>query len=408
MNLPFFIARKYFLSGKEKNFINVISIISMVMVAIGTMCLIVALSVFNGLEGLLRSIYGDFDPEVIVAPSQGKSFKISDELLKTIQSTEGVVAITQVVEDNVLVKFKEAQRVVRMKGMSEAFVVHSDIQHSLVSGHFSLVQDSIEYALIGRGIQYDLSLNLNSDFYSLQVYYPKNIVPGVVNPEKLYTLKNIIPGGIFAIEKYYDENFIFVPLTFAIDLLGYGDKRSTLELILGDNVSATQLKKNLQDKLGNAFLVKTGDELHSGLYKILKIEKLFVFIIFTLIIGIASINIFFSLTMLVIEKKKHISVLIAQGASTRSIRNIFLYEGGIVAFTGASIGLLLGLVISFVQQEFGLIGMGMERAVMSVYPVKIEWMDVILTAVAVIFITMAISVKPAIKASKSFSSHTLQ
>ena len=408
MNLSLFIARKYFLSGKKKNFINVISIISMVVVAFGTMSLIVALSVFNGLEGLLRSLYGNFDPDIVITSAEGKSFEWTDDFQKDIESTAGVLAITEVIEDNVLVKYKEAQRVVRMKGVSASFEEHSGIKKAIVSGEFPLIRDSLQYAVIGRGIQYDLSLNLRNEFYSLQVYYPKNIAPGVVNPEQLYTLKNIMPGGIFAIEKYYDDNFIFVPLDFANDLLRYGNKRTSLEIELAENASAQETKETLQETIGETFTVRLGEELHSDLFKTLNIEKIFLLITFTAIIAIASVNIFFSLSMLAIEKKKDISVLIANGASTGLIRKIFLFEGCIIAFSGALIGMVLGLAITFVQQEFGLVGMGMETAVVLNYPVSVEWQDVVITAFLTIVITILASIQPANKASKSFSTQTLQ
>lgn len=408
MNFPFFIARKYFLSGKKKNFINVISIISMVVVAIGTMCLIVALSVFNGLEGLLRGMYGNFDPDVIVKPASGKSFQIEDSNLEKILDTDGVIGASEVIEDNVLVRFKEAQRVVRMKGVSRAFDEHSGIKKAIVSGQFPLVRDSIGYALIGRGIQYDLSVNLRNEFYTLQIYYPRDIGPGVLNPERMYRQKNIIPGGVFAIEKYYDDNFVFVPIEFAKDLLGYNNRISSYEIYLEENASAEELKQEIQSKLGTAFHVISGDELHSDLYKVLKIEKLFVFFILTAIIGIASINIFFSLTMLVIEKKKDIAILFAQGAPESQIRKIFLFEGCIVAFTGALAGLIAGLGVSLIQQEYGIIGMGMNNAVVNSYPVKIEFLDVLITVLAIVIITVLASIKPAIKAGKSFSTNTLQ
>lgn len=408
MNFPFFIARKYFLSGKKKNFINVISIISMVVVAIGTMCLIIALSVFNGLEGLLRSMYGHFDPDIVITPSTGKSFEFDSVYLTQIRATEGVLGVSEVVEDNVLVQYKEAQRLVRMKGVSRDFDEYSGIRNVMVSGQFPLVRDSIGYALIGRGVQYDLSLSLKNDFYTLQMYYPKDIGPGVVNPTRMYNLLNIIPGGIFAIEKYYDDNYVFVPVEFAKNLLNYGNKLSAFDVYLTDGAEATAVKHNLQSTLGANFKVLLGEELHSDLYKVLKVEKLFVFLILVAIIGIASINIFFSLTMLVIEKKKDISVLFAQGASTRLIRNIFLYEGCIVAFTGATIGLVLGVVLSLAQEYYGLVGMGMDSAIVNSYPVEIVFTDVLLTVIAIIVITLLASIKPAIKAGKSFSTHTLQ
>ncbi|WP_424962509.1 FtsX-like permease family protein [Ekhidna sp.] len=408
MNFPFFIARKYFLSGKKKNFINVISIISMVVVAIGTMSLILALSVFNGLEGLLRSMYGNFDPDIVILPTSGKSFKNDAANTQKIRSIKGVLGVAEVVEDNVLVEYKEAQRLVRMKGVSRDFDKYSGIKNVMVSGEFPLVRDSIGYALIGRGVQYDLSLSLKNDFYTLQMYYPKDIGPGVVNPTRMYNLLNIIPGGVFAIEKHYDDNYVFVPIEFAKELLNYEDRLSSFDVYLDGDSNASEVKQRLQNVLGDQFDVKLGEELHSDLYKVLKIEKLFVFLILVSIIGIASINIFFSLTMLVIEKKKDISVLFAQGASAQLIRNVFLYEGCIVAFSGAAVGLILGIGLSLLQQHYGLVGMGMDSAVMNAYPVKIEIPDVLLTILAIIIITVLASIQPAIKAGKSFSTHTLQ
>lgn len=407
MNLPFFIARRYFLSGKKKNFINVISIISMIVVAIGTMCLIIALSFFNGLEGLLRSMYGNFDPDIIVKPATGKSFEFDAELYAQLEETDGVLGVTEVIEDHVLVRYKEAQRVARMKGVSRAFDEFSGIKKAVVAGDFPLVRDSIGYALLGRGVQYDLSLSLKNDFYSLQMYYAKNIDPGVVNPQKMFNILSINPGGVFAIEKYYDENFVFVPIEFAENLLGYNGRRTSFELYVEEGISHEAMKDQLQQQLGDRFLVQTGDELHSSLYKVLKIEKLFIFGILAAIIGIASVNIFFCLTMLVIEKKKDISVLIAQGASSNLIRRIFLFEGYIIAFSGAIMGLFLGLSLSFLQQEYGFISMGMDSAIVNSYPIKVEWIDVLLTVIAIVVITILASIKPAIKAAKSFSAHSL-
>jgi len=408
MNLSFFIARKYFLSGKKKNFINVISIISMLVVAVGTMALIISLSVFNGLEGLLRSMYGHFDPDLVVTPTSGKSFVNKASYMEKIQSAEGVIGFNEVIEDNVLVEYKEAQRLVRMKGVGKDFDRYSGIKNVMVAGQFPLERDSIFYALIGRGVQYDLSLSLRDDFYTLQMYYPKDIGPGVVNPSRMYNLLNILPGGVFAIEKYYDENYVFVPVAFAKQLLNYGDRISSYDIYIDEGANAASVKDKIQQSLGADFKVMIGEELHSDLYKVLKIEKLFVFLILVSIIGIASINIFFSLTMLVIEKKKDISILFAQGASTGLIRNIFLYEGCIVAFSGALIGLVLGVGLSWLQQQFGLIGMGMNSAVMNAYPVKIEALDIVITVLAVTVITILASIQPASKASKSFSTHTLQ
>lgn len=400
---------KHFLPVRRSlNFINVISFISMVVVAIGTASLIIALSVFNGLEGLLRSMYGNFDPDIIIMPAKGKSFQYTDEDFEKVSSLAGVLGVSKVIEDNVLLRYQNSQRVVRMKGVGRAFDKYSGIRNVMVAGEFDLVEDSIGYAIIGRGVQYDLSINLANDFYALQLYYPRNIGPGVVQPDRMYKVLNILPRGIFAIEKYYDENYVFVPIEFAQDLLDYENRISSYDVYLGSEADPATVKANLEKILGREYTVLLGDELHSDLYKILKVEKLFVFLILTAIVGIASINIFFSLTMLVIEKRKDITILFVQGASKRLVRNIFVFAGCIVAFSGAAVGLILGLSVSWLQQEYGIIGMGIQSAVMSSYPVEIQLSDVLVTVFAIITITFLASIQPALRASKTYSISSLQ
>jgi lipoprotein-releasing system permease protein len=403
LNLSFFIAKKYFFSKKKKNFINVISLISMLVVGIGTMALIIVLSVFNGLEGLLRSTYGSFDAEVIVSATQGKSFVYTDDLKTKIEGSEAIDLIAEVIEDNVLIKYKNAQRVVRMKGVSESFIDQQRLQSSLVYGELKLSEEDLNYAIIGRGVQYDLSINPNNDFFSLQVYYPKNIGPGVTNPSKIYNTKRAIPASIFSIEKYYDENYIIVSLDFATDLLSYNQKRTALEISLKPGKDRKKAALALNNLLGDDYTVRSGDQLHADLFKFMKWEKLIVFMTFFLIIAIASINIYFSLTMLVIDKKKDIATLHALGTSKKVIRWVFLSVGMIIAFTGASLGLTLGLIISGLQQEYGFVSMGMQSALMTAYPVIISISDVFLTAFAIIVITLLATIQPAILATKNLS-----
>ena len=377
--------------------------ISMLVVGIGTMALIIVLSVFNGLEGLLRSTYGSFDPEIIVTVNRGKSFVFTDDLREKIESIEAVDLIAEVIEDNVLIKYKNAQRVVRMKGVSESFVHQERLQNSLVYGELKLSEKDLNYAIIGRGVQYDLSINPNNDFFSLQVYYPKNIGPGLTNPSKLYNSKRAIPASVFSVEKYYDENYIIVSLDFAIDLLSYDQKRTALEISLkpGQNEQKAALK--LKNLISDDYIVRSGDELHADLFKFMKWEKLIVFMTFFLIIAIASINIYFSLTMLVIDKKKDIATLYALGASKKVIQVIFLSVGMIISFAGATLGLTLGLMISGLQQKYGFVSMGMQSALMTAYPVIISVSDILITAFSIILITLLATVQPALLSTKNLS-----
>lgn len=381
----------------------------MVVVATGTMALIIALSVFNGLEGLLRSLYSTVDPNLIVMPVEGKTFYYDEDLKKKFRQIEGIQIVTEVAEDNALIRYKDAQRVVRIKGVGDNFAKQGRLDRSIVQGSASLKSDGINYAIIGRGIQYDLTVMPGNDFYALQIYYPKrDINPNALNPDKMLNVSHILPGGVFAIEKYYDENFVYVPIEFAEQLFEYDGKRTSLEIKSDETRTNEELKTQILSSIGADYKVLTNAEIHGDLYRILKTEKFFVFLVFSIIIAIASINIFFSLTMLVIDKKKDVAVLTAIGANSKLIRNVFLIEGALVAFTGAFIGLALGLALCFAQQTFGVVSMGMQTAIMDAYPVKVELMDTCYTVLFIILIAFVSSIKPAIKASKEFSTEMLQ
>ena len=371
----------------------------MAVVAIATAALIIALSVYNGMEGLLRSIYGSFDAELSISPTEGKSFVLTDAMLKEINGVAGVESITEVIEDNVLLKYNESQKLVKMKGLSDNFIESSNMNPYIVDGRFAFRKDSVQYAIVGNGIRYALSINMHDDFYPLQFFYPKNVKPGALDPSNYFSRANIMPGGVFRLEQHYDDEYVFVPLDFAQNLLNYGDKRTSLEITTNDAVSIAEVQEQLIKVLGDGFRVLNSDQQHADLYKILRIEKLLVFLIFSLIIGIASINIFFSLSMLVIEKRRDIAVLLAMGASTHKIRRIFLSEGAIIAFVGSGIGLLLGLTIAWLQEAFGLVSMGGgESLILTAYPVEIQLADFIYTALCIIMITFLASIHPAIMA----------
>ncbi|WP_185156200.1 FtsX-like permease family protein [Fulvivirga kasyanovii] len=400
MNLSFFIARKYFFSKRKRNFINVISIISMLIVAICTAALIIVLSVFNGLEGLLRSLYGSFDPQIKIEATKGKSFIFSDSLSRAIQNVEGVDIVTEVIEDYAYVKYRDADMVATIKGVSENFLEQNRIDTAIVSGELKLKENDVNYAIIGRGVQYSLSIMPGSDIYPLQVHYIKDVKPGSIDISNLYSRRNILPGSVFAIEKNYDENYIFVPLEFARDLLDYGNKRTSLEIKVKEGFSIHKVEQDLTDKLGDDFKVLDNEEQHADLYKLLNLEKLFVFIAFSFIMAVGSINIFFALTMLAIDKKKDISILYAMGAGNRLIKSIFVSEGAIISLGGAAMGLVLGGLICWLQQTFGIVSMGMETSVMENYPVEMKVTDFVYTSLSLIFITLIISYRPAVIATR--------
>jgi len=399
MNVSFLIAKRYFRSKKKRNIISIISNISMIGVAVGTMALIIVLSVFNGIEDLIRSLYGSFDPDLKISAVEGKSFEVTPQFLKGITGIKGVDLVSETVEDNALLRYEDRQMIVKLKGVSDNYFKQNRIDSAITEGSTALKKNGFQYALLGRGVQGQLSVRIDNAFVGLQILYPKANKKVSLNPENAFSEKSILPGGVFAIERQYDDNYVFVPLEFARDLFNYGTKRSSLEIKVAEGVNPNKIKRRLQGLLGEKYLVQNSDEQHVGLLKAVKVEKLFVFITFAFILLIASLNIFFSLSMLVIDKKKDIAILASMGASANVIRNIFLLEGAIVAFSGAFIGLASGMLICWAQQTFNLISMGMTTAVVDSYPVKMQPLDFIFTGLAIIIITLIVSIRPARKAA---------
>lgn len=371
----------------------------MLCVSVGTMALIVVLSVFNGLEGLIKDLYSTFDPEIRITSVLGKSFEYNDAFILKIENTEGVSVVTKVVEDNALLRYQDKQLVVKMKGVSESFKHQNNIDSMIVDGNFMLKKGVKEFAVIGRGIQNRLNINIQNRIYPLQFWYPRITRNASLNPETAFNKDIIMPEGVFAIEKQYDDHYIFVPLDFASRLLEYDKKLTSIEIKAKNKTEILNVQERLKDLLGEKFSVQNADEQHASLIKAVKVEKLFVYLTFSLILAVASINIFFSLSMLVIDKQKDISILMAMGASPAFIKKLFLTEGAIIAFTGAILGLGLGFLICFMQKQFGFVSMGMETSVVDAYPVEMHISDFVFTSILIIAVTITVSIAPANRAS---------
>ena len=403
MNVPLLIAQRYFRSKNKRNIITIISNISMIGVAVGTMALIIVLSVFNGLEDLVRTLYGKSDPNLIISAAKGKAFDVDRTFLMKLENTPGVALLTEVIEDNALLQYHDRQMVVKMRGLSDNYFGQSQIDANIREGDHRLRRDSLELALVGAGVQHELSITLNNRLAPMRLLYPRN-TPGKkmlkYDPENAFNEQNLVAGGVFLIEQHVDDSYIFVPLTFAQRLLGYGTRRTALYVKVGQSFEVEAVKKQLRRQLGPKFKVQDSDEQHVSLFKAIKVERLFVFITFTLILLIASLNIFFLLSMLVIDKKKDIAVLLAMGASQKMVRNTFLLVGAIVALVGAATGLVLGVSLCLAQQRFGLVSMGMATSVVDSYPVKMKGSDLIFTCLSIILITLAVSIRPALNASR--------
>jgi len=400
MNFSLFVARRYFLSKKKKSFISLISNISMIGVGVGTMALVIVMSVFNGMEELNRQLFRSFDPDIKITPSQGKRFTFSPQTLASLKATEGVKYVTQVVEDNALATYGERRVITRIKGVDETFIQRHQLDTAMIEGKLALISNNEPKAIVGGTVQQLLGISVNDIFTPLELAYPRSDVKTLnLTNSEAFNQQIIRVGGVYMLELRFDD-YVIVPLDFATELLGYKNQRSALEIQLQADANADQVKSQLKKILGENFVVRTRDEQNADLLRAIRIEKLFVTVTLGIIILVAAVNIFFSLSMLVLEKRDDIRMLFAMGANAATVKRIFLLEGSLVAFFGAATGLLLGVVVCWVQQKYGLISMGMVSSLVDAYPIKMQWQDFLITALTVISITVVVSIVPAQRASK--------
>ena len=402
MDISYRIAVRYFFSRNKRSFISLIARIAMAGVAVGTMAMVVVLSVFNGMEDLNRKIFKTFDSDVRIVPAEGKRFKMTPALMDELKAVKGVKLVTKVVEDNALARYGSQQTIIRLKGVDSTFEQQKQLYTAIIEGSVKLVGDNgTPYAIIAEGIRNALSISLDDIFTPLELLYPRTGTKtlNLTSPEAFNQL-NLRPGGVFSIESRYDD-YIIAPLKQVESLMGYNGELSALEVYTAPGYTEKEVSEEIGAKLGKAFVVKDRDSLNADLLRAIKMEKLFVAVTLSLIILVAAINIFFSLSMLAIEKKKDVSMLFAMGATQSLVRRIFLAEGAIVAFSGAIAGLLGGIVICWLQMRYGFVSMGMTTSLVDAYPVKLIWEDILYTGVIVVMITMVVSYIPARRAAEA-------
>lgn len=366
----------------------------MLVVGIATMALVVIMSVFNGLEGLLRELYGSFDPQIKIEATQGKSFAATDSLLHLIKRTEGVQDVVEVVEDNAYIRYEDAEMVAVLKGVSRNYLEINRLQDKITEGKLELWRGPVPLAVVGQGVQFSLGISPDNDILPLQVYYPRNLRSRSLDPTSALNRKRLQVAGAFAIERSFDEKYVLVPIEFMRDLMKYQGRVTSLEVALNAGYGQDVIDA-IKHKLGDGYKVLGEDEQHAVMLRTVKIEKLFVFFTFSFILGVSSINIFFALSMLAIDKKRDLTMFFNMGATAGQVRAIFLAEGGIISLSGAVFGLIGGYILCWLQDTVGLVSMGLETAVVNFYPVAMEWQDFAWTSLVIILITAVASLRPA-------------
>ena len=407
-NAPFLIAKRYFVANPEKRrlifnlgFIKILSGISMLAVCLGTAALVTVLSVFNGMEGLTKQLFRQHNAELKAEPVKGKAFELTEELRNDIERTPFVAAVTEVIEDNALLRYKESQMVVKLKGVSDNFQQqYKDLESALIVGDLALEKDSTPYALLGIGVYDQMNIRVNDNTHALQFWYPKK-GKQVLNPAKAFNRRSILPGGGLSIEQQFDANYVLVSLDFMRSLVGYDKERSYLEIKVTDPKKIPELQASLQELLGEELEVKNAEQQQASILRAVKIEKLFVGIALVFLVGLASFNIFASLVILALEKRRDIAIFKSMGATPAFIRNIFLYEGLLIGGMGTAVGLIIGGVLCYLQEAYGLIGMGVETAIINAYPIELRMGDFVFSGLAIFGITLLSSWIPARNAAKT-------
>ena len=386
MTLSIYIAKRYLFAKKSRNAINIISAVSVAGVAVGTMALVIILSVFNGLETMVSAIFNTFDPDIKITAAEGKTFIADTSRLKLLAKVDGVSCYSLSLEENALLKYGDRQFIATIKGVDDSYAMVSNIDSSMFEGTFTLQSEKGRpYAIPGIGVAQYLGLRIN--FISqLSIWLPKKTGTTSINAEDPFNKKFITPSGIFEVEKEYDSKYVYVPLAFARELIEVEEGVSSLEIKFTDRANPVIVQKNITKIFGKGFVVKNRYEQQEIFYKVMKSERLAIFFILTLILIIASFNIMGSLTMLIIEKERDIEILKSLGADNNLIRKIFIFEGWLISIIGAIAGIILGFAVCWVQQKFGLVKLNSESLIMDSYPVVMKIKDFIIVPATVLLI----------------------
>ncbi|WP_294788576.1 FtsX-like permease family protein [Prevotella sp.] len=392
MNFPFFIARRYVFSKKSTNAINVISAISVVGVAVGTMALVIVLSVFNGFHDLVASFFTNFDPQIELVPTQGKTAPADDPVLDQVRQMPQVSVHTDVLEDQGLAVYGDRQQMVTVMGVDDNFTQLTNISDILYGdGEFTLQAANLFYAIPGIRLAQDMGLGARFDGY-LKLYAPvrRGQITDLEDTSDGFVVDSLIsPGIVFAVNQAkYDRDHIICSIGFARRLFDQDGMLSSLQIRLKPGSDLAAVKKQMREIVGSKYRVLDRFEQQSDTFNIMQIEKVLAYVFLTFILMVACFNIISSLSMLIIDKKDDAATLRNLGATDRQIRSIFLFEGRIISAIGAVVGILLGLLLCWLQQEFGLVHMGDSAGsfVVNAYPVSVHYDDVAIVFVTVLLI----------------------
>lgn len=392
MNFPFYIARRYLFSKKSHNAINIISMVSVCGVVVATIALVCALSVLNGFVALVSSMLSNFDPELKITPRQGKVFDPTAKVFEEVRSLPEVSVFSQTLEEKALIKYRDRPTVATIKGVDDSFSQLTNIDSILIDtrdGAFITSDEVVNYANIGIGLASLLGVRAN---YSdpLEVYVPKRDEKvNLANPASSFNMEYAFVGGVYATnQQIYDEGYLLLPLPMVRSLLHYENEVSAIELKLTPGTNLANAEKQIQNIVGNDYIVKDRYKQQEASFKMMQGEKFIIFLILSFILILALFNVIGSLSMLMIEKRHDVQTLRNLGADSKLISKIFLFEGWMISGFGALLGIIIGIVLCIVQQHFGIIKLGEAAGsfIIDAYPVRVQLSDIVLVFITVMTI----------------------
>ncbi len=396
MHLPLFIARRYLFAKKSHNVINIISAISAVGMAIGTAALIIILSIYNGFDELVKSTLSNVEPDILITPAKGKVFIPNGETFDRIRQNPLIDEYDLILQENVFVDYDGHQGIAKAKGVDSAFEAESPLAEHITNGEFSLHKGQLPQMVVGAGLAYKMGMN-PAFLASAELYFPirdRNF--SLANPAASIETVRMRPSGIFSVNQQIDDDLMIVPIEEMRKLLGYEEEVSGVELRLVEGSTAKDLRsaiKDIQKELGPDFKVLDRFRQNTSLYKMMRYEKAAIYVILIFVIIIIALNIFGSITMLIIEKKDDIETYRSLGATDKLLRRTFTLEGWLISLLGLAAGLVIGIGFSLAQQNFGFIKMPGSFLV-NAYPVILQWQDVLATIAGVALIGYIIALLP--------------
>lgn len=396
MHLPLFIARRYLFAKKSHNVINIISAISAVGMAIGTAALIIILSIYNGFDELVKSTLSNVEPDILITPAKGKVFIPEGKAFDRIKANPMIGEYDLILQENVFVDYDGHQGIAKAKGVDSAFEAESPLAEHITNGEFSLHKGQLPQMVVGAGLAYKMGMN-PAFLASAELYFPirdRNF--SLANPAASIETVRMRPSGIFSVNQQIDDDLMIVPIEEMRKLLGYEEEVSGVELRLVEGSTAKDLRsaiKDIQKELGPGFKVLDRFRQNTSLYKMMRYEKAAIYLILIFVIIIIALNIFGSITMLIIEKKDDIETYRSLGATDQMLRRTFTLEGWLISLLGLAAGLVIGIGFSLAQQHFGFIKMPGSFLV-NAYPVILQWQDVLATIAGVALIGYIIALLP--------------